>query len=34
MVAYIKPQRRKKEDSEGLIGEGDQIKLIDLRSAR
>ena len=33
MVAYAKPQRRKKE-SERLRGEGDQIKLIDLRFER
>ena len=32
MVAYTKPQqRRKKEESEGLRGERDQIKFIDLR---
>ena len=31
MVDYAKPQQRKKEESEGLRGEGDQIKLIDLR---
>ena len=30
MVAYTKPQQRKKEESERLRGEGDQIKLIDL----
>ena len=31
MVAYIKPQQRKKEESEQLRGERDQIKFIDLR---
>ena len=31
MVAYTKPQQRKKEESEKLRGEGDQIKSIDLR---
>ena len=31
MVAYTKPQPRKKEESERLRGEGDQIKFIDLR---
>ena len=30
MVAYTKPQTRKKEESERLRGEGDQIKFIDL----
>ena len=30
MVAYTMPQRRKKEESEGLRGERDQIKFIDL----
>ena len=30
MVAYTKPQQRKKEESEMLRGEGDQIKFIDL----
>ena len=30
MVAYTKPQQRKKEESEKLRGEGDQIKFIDL----
>ena len=30
MVAYTKPQRRKKEESEGLRGERGQIKFIDL----
>ena len=28
MVAYKKPQQRKKEESKRLRGEGDQIKLI------
>ena len=31
MVAYTKPQQRKKEESERLRGERDQIKFIDLR---
>ena len=31
MVAYARPQQRKKEKSEWLRGEGDQIKFIDLR---
>ena len=31
MAAYKKPQQWKKEGSERLRGEGDQIKLIDLR---
>ena len=31
MVAYTKPQQRKKEESEQLRGKGDQIKFIDLR---
>ena len=30
MVAYTKPQQRKKEESERLRGERDQIKFIDL----
>ena len=34
MVAYTKPQHRKKEESEGLRGETDQIKFIDLRVER
>ena len=34
MVAYTKPQQRKKEESEWLIGERDQIKLIGLRFQR
>ena len=34
MVAYAKPQRRKREDSEQLRGERDQIKFIDLRFER
>ena len=33
-MAYIKPQQRKKEESEWLRGERDQIKLIDHRSER
>ena len=31
LVAYKKPQQRKKEENERLRGERDQIKLIDLR---
>ena len=34
MVAYTKPQLRKKEESERLRGESGQIKLIDLRFER
>ena len=34
MVAYTKPQQRKKEESKRLRGEGDQIKFIDLRFDR
>ena len=34
MVACIKPQQRKKEESERLRGERDQIKFIDLRFER
>ena len=35
MVTYTKPQQeRKKEESERLRGEGDQIKFIDLRNDR
>ena len=34
MVAYRKPQKRKKEESERLIGEGDKMKLIGLRFER
>ena len=34
MVAYIKPQQRRKEESERLRGERDQIKFIDLRFER
>ena len=30
MVAYTMPQQRKKEESERLRGESDQIKFIDL----
>ena len=30
MVAYTKPQQRKREESEELRGERDQIKFIDL----
>ena len=34
MVAYKKSQQRKKEESEQLRGEKDQIKFIDLRFER
>ena len=34
MVAYTKPQQRKKEESEKLRGERDPIKFIDLRFQR
>ena len=34
MVAYTKPQQSKKEESEKLRGERDQIKFIDLRCER
>ena len=34
MVAYTKPQQRKKEESEKLRGERNQIKFIDLRFDR
>ena len=34
MVAYTKPQQTKKEESQRLRGEGDQIKFIDLRFER
>ena len=34
MVAYTKPQQRKKEESERPRSERDQIKLIDLRIER
>ena len=34
MVAYTKPRQRKKEESERLRGERDQIKFIDLRFER
>ena len=34
MVAYTKPQQRKKAESEKLRGEGDQIKFIDFRFER
>ena len=34
MVAYKKPQQRKKEETEQPRGEGDQIKFIDLRFGR
>ena len=34
MVAYTMPQQRKKEESEKLRGDRDQIKFADLRSER
>ena len=34
VVAYTKPQQRKKEETERLTGERDQIKFIDLRFER
>ena len=34
MVAYTKPQQRKKEESKGLRGERDQIKFTYLRFER
>ena len=34
MVTYTKPQQKKKEESERLRGEKDQIKFIDLRFER
>ena len=34
MVAYPKPQQKKKGESERLRGERDQIKFIDLRFER
>ena len=34
MVAYTKHQQRKKEESERIRGEEDQIKFIDLRFER
>ena len=34
MVAYTKPQQRKKEESEGLRGERDQINFMYLRFER
>ena len=34
MLAYTKPQQRKKEGSEMLKGERDQIKCVDLRFER
>ena len=34
MMAYIKPHQRKKDESERLRGERDQIKFIDLRYER
>ena len=34
MVAYTKPQQRKKEESEQLKGQRDQIKFIYLRFER
>ena len=34
MVAYAKPEQRKKEESKRLRGERDHIKFIDLRFER
>ena len=34
MIAYTKPQKRKKKEGERLRGERDQIKFIDLRFER
>ena len=34
MMAYAKPQQRRKEESERLRGERDQIKVIDRRFER
>ena len=34
MATYTKPKQRKTEKSERLRGEGDQIKVIDLRFER
>ena len=34
MVAYAKPQQRKKEESEQLRGKRDKIKFIDFRFER
>ena len=34
MVAYTKPQQKKKEESKGLRGERGQVKFIDLRFER
>ena len=34
MVANANPQQRKKKENERLKGEGDKIKLIDLRFER
>ena len=34
MVAYTKPQHRRKEESEQLRGSRDKIKFIDLRFGR
>ena len=34
MVAYTKPQQRKKEETERLRGERDHIKFINLRFER
>ena len=34
MVAYTKPQQRKKEESKWLRGERDQVKFSDLRFER
>ena len=34
MVAYVKPQKRRKEESERLGRQRDQIKFVDLRFER
>ena len=34
MAAYTKPHKRKKEESERLSGERDQVKFIDIRFER
>ena len=34
MLAYTKPQQRKRQEIEGLRREGDEIKFIDLRFER
>ena len=34
MVAYTKSQQNNREEGEGLMGQGDQVKFIDLSFAR